>query len=49
MIILLKLFFFKIPDLVHRHTSRRSPPEIAARWRYKLPSNNLTAQYNSQF
>ena len=28
---------------------RQSPPEIAARWRYRLPSNNLTAHYNSQF
>ena len=27
----------------------RSPPEIAARWRYSLSSNNLTAHYNSQF
>ena len=26
---------------------RRSPPEIAPRWRYILPSNNLTAHYNS--
>ena len=24
---------------------RRSSPKIAARWRYKLPSNNLTAHY----
>ena len=23
--------------------------KIAARWRYRLPSNNLTAHYNSQF
>jgi len=28
---------------------RRSSPKIAARWRYRLPSNNLTAHYNSQF
>ena len=28
---------------------RRSLPKIAARWRYRLPSNNLTAHYNSQF
>ena len=27
----------------------RSPPEMAARWRYRLPSNNLTVHYNSQF
>ena len=26
-----------------------SPPEIAARWCYRLHSNNLTAHYNSQF
>ena len=46
-IILLKLFFFKIPDLVHR----RTPAPVAAknRWSYRLPSNNLTAHYNSQF
>ena len=28
---------------------RRLSPKIAARWRYRLPSNNLTAHYNSQF
>ena len=28
---------------------RQSLPQIAARWRYRLPSNNLTAHYNSQF
>ena len=28
---------------------RRSSLKIAARWRYRLPSNNLTAHYNSQF
>ena len=28
---------------------RRSLPKIAARWRYRLPSNHLTAHYNSQF
>ena len=27
----------------------RSLPEIAARWRYRLHSNNLTEHYNSQF
>ena len=27
----------------------RLPPKIAARWRYRLPSNNLTAHYDSQF
>ena len=25
------------------------PLKIAARWRYRLPINNLTAHYNSQF
>ena len=28
---------------------RRSAPKNAARWRYRLPSNNLTAHYKSQF
>ena len=28
---------------------RRSSPKIAARWRYGLPSDNLTAHYDSQF
>ena len=28
---------------------RRSPLEIAARWRYRLHSNNLTGYYDSQF
>ena len=46
-IILLKPFFFKIPDLVHRRTSAPVVPEMAARWRYRLPSNNMTAHYNS--
>ena len=36
-IILLKLFLFKIPDL---GPWRRSPPKIAARWRYR-PKKNL--------
>ena len=27
----------------------RLPQKIAARWRYRLPINNLTADYNSQF
>ena len=27
---------------------RRSAPEFAARWRYRLPSNNLTAHNNSK-
>ena len=48
-IILLKLFFFKFLILSTGVPRRRSPPEIAARWRYRLPSNNLTAHYNSQF
>ena len=28
---------------------RRSSSKVTARWRYRLPSNNLTARYNSQF
>ena len=28
---------------------RRLPPKIAARWRYRLPIENLTAHYNTQF
>jgi len=37
--------FFKIPDLVHWRTAA----PIAARWRYRLASNNLAAHYDSQF
>ena len=28
---------------------RRSPAEIAARWRYRPPIKNMTAHYDSQF
>ena len=42
-------FFFKIPDLAQRPTSAPIVAKIAARWRYRLPSNNLTAHYDSQF
>ena len=48
-IILLKLFSSKFLILFTDVPRRRSPPEIAARWRNRLPSNNLTAHYNSQF
>ena len=48
-IILLKLFFLKVPDLSTGVPRRRSPPKIAARLRYRLPSNNLRAHYISQF
>ena len=46
-IILLQLFFFL--TLSTGVPWRQLPPEIAARWRHRLPSNNLTAHYNSQF
>ena len=42
-IILLKLFFSKFLILSTDVRRRRSPPEITARWHYRLPSNNLTA------
>ena len=48
-IILHKLFSSNFLILSPDVPWRRSPPEIAARWRYRLPSNNLTAHYNSQF
>ena len=47
--ILLKLFSSEFLILSTGVPQRRSPPEIAARWRYRLPSNNLTADYDSQF
>ena len=40
-----------IENSLRLHTDlprRRSLPKIAARWRYRLPSKNLTAHYNSQ-
>ena len=48
-IILLKLFSSKFLILSTGVPRRRLPPEIAARWRYRLPSNNLKAHYNSHF
>ena len=40
-------FFSKFLILPSGPPRRRSSPKIAARWRYRIPSNNLTAQYNS--
>ena len=42
-------FFLKFLNWPLGLPRRRSSPKIAARWRYRLPSNNLTAHYNSQF
>ena len=45
-----KFFFFsKFLILSTGLPRRRLPLKIAARWRYKLPTNNLTAHYKSQF
>ena len=48
-IMLLKIFFLLIPDLVHGPTTQQrwSPTKIAARWRYRLPMENLTANYKT--
>jgi hypothetical protein len=40
------IWTFVTPWLPRR---RRSPAEIAARWRYRPPIKNMTAYYNSQF
>ena len=47
--VLLKSFFSKFLILSTGLPRRRSPPKIAARWRYRLPINNLTAHYIIQF
>ena len=41
--------FFKFLILSRGIPWRCSPAKIAARWRYRPPSKNLTAHYNSQF
>ena len=45
------LIFLPTESLPGLHTPGpgRAPPKIATRWRYRLPINNLTAHYNSQF
>ena len=43
------IFFFKFLIWPTGLPRRRSLQKITARWRYRLPSNNLTAHYNSQF
>ena len=45
----LKIISSKFLILSTGLTRRRSPLKIAARWRYRLPIENLTAHYNSQF
>ena len=47
--ILLKVIFFKFLILFRGLPRRRSPAEIAARWRYRLPITNMTAHYDGQF
>ena len=47
--ILPKLFFSKSLILSTGLQRRQSPPQITARWRYRLPMKNLTAHYNIQF
>ena len=42
-------FFSKFLILPTGLPRRPLPPKIAARWRYRLLINNLTAHYNSQF
>ena len=43
------IFFFKFLIWPTGPPRRGSSPKIAARWRYRLSSNNLTSHYNSQF
>ena len=49
LIFLLKDFFSKFLILPTGLPRRRSPPKIAARWRYGPPIKDLRAHYNSQF
>ena len=44
-----KTFFSKFLILSTGLPRRRSPPKNAARWRCRLPIENLTAHYDSQF